>query len=222
MEEPKGRRMELLIWGASGHAKVVADIVRRAGAFEIAGYLDDLHPHPPHATFLGAPLYTSLMILAELRSRGVSNLILGFGNCAARLRLAPVARDHGFSLATAVHPCAIVAEEVRMGAGTVVAGGAVINPGTVLGENVIVNTGAVVDHDCVVEDGAHICPGTRLAGDVKVGRGAWVGIGATVIEKVRIGTGAFVGAGAVVIRDVPDNVVVAGVPARILREASSP
>jgi acetyltransferase EpsM len=212
------RRMKLLIWGASGHAKVVADIVRRAGIFDIVGYLDDIQPHPPEARFLGAPLYTSVTALAALRSQGVSRLILGIGKCSARLRLASVAREHGFALATAVHPCAVVAEEVRMGAGTVVAGGAVINPGTVLGENVIVNTGAVVDHDCVVEDGAHICPGTRLAGDVKVGRGAWVGIGATVIEKVRIGAGAFVGAGAVVIRDVPENVVVAGVPARVIRE----
>lgn len=212
--------MKLLIWGASGHAKVVADIVRRAGVFEVVGYLDDVHPHPPEAMFLGAPLYASVTALADLRSRGVDNVILGIGNCAARLRLAPVAREHGFALATAVHPCTVVAEDVRMGAGTVVAGGAVINPGTILGENVIVNTGAVVDHDCVVGDGAHICPGTRLAGDVKVGRGAWVGIGATVIEKVRIGAGAFIGAGAVVIRDVPDNVVVAGVPARLLNEES--
>jgi acetyltransferase EpsM len=209
--------MKLLIWGASGHAKVVADIVRRAGVFEVAGYLDDINPHPPDATFLGAPLYTSVTALAAVRSMGVDHLILGIGNCEERLRLAPVAREHGFSLATAVHPCAVVAEDVRMGAGTVVMGGAVINPGAVLGENVIVNTGAVVDHDCIVEDGAHICPGTRLAGDVTVGRGAWIGIGATVIEKVRIGAGALVGGGAVVIRDVPENARVAGVPARILK-----
>ena len=214
--------MKLLIWGASGHAKVVADIVRRAGAFEIVGYLDDTRPAPPDATFLGAPLYSSRAALADLRGQGVSHLILGIGNCAARLRLAPWARERGFSLATAIHPFAVVAEGVRIGDGTVAAGGAVINPGTVLGENVIVNTGAVVDHDCVVEDGAHICPGSRLAGDVTVGRGAWVGIGATVIEKVRIGAGAIVGAGAVVIRDVPENVVVAGVPARILREEPKP
>jgi len=208
--------MKLLIWGASGHAKVVADIVRRAGAFEVAGYLDDVNPYPPAATFLGAPLYTSVSSLATLRSQGVHHLILGVGNCEARLRLAAVGKGHGFSLATAVHPGSVVAEDVAMGAGTVVMAGAVVNPGTVLGENVVVNTGAVVDHDCVVEEGAHICPGARLAGDVTVGRGAWVGIGATVIEKVRIGAGAFVGAGAVVIRDVPANARVAGVPARTL------
>lgn len=212
----------MLVWGASGHAKVIADIVRLAGALEIVGYLDDVNPHPPGAMFLGAPLYTRVGDLAILRSRGVGCLIVGFGDCAARLRLASVAREYGFSLATAVHPRAVVAEDVRIGAGTVVAGGAVVNPGTVLGENVIVNTGSVVDHDCIVEDGAHICPGTRLAGDVTVGRGAWVGIGATVIEKIRIGAGAFVGAGAVVVRDVPEKVVVAGVPARILREEPKP
>ena len=214
--------MKLLVWGASGHAKVIADIIRLAGTLEVVGYLDDVNPHPPGATFLGAPIYTHVGDLTDLRSRGLGLLIVGIGNCAARLRLASVAREHGFSLATAVHPRAVVAEDVRIGAGTVVAGGAIINPGAVLGENVIVNTGAVVDHDCVVEDGAHICPGARLAGDVAVGRGAWVGIGATVIEKVRIGAGAFVGAGAVVVRDVPEKVVVAGVPARTLREEPKP
>jgi UDP-N-acetylbacillosamine N-acetyltransferase len=208
--------MKLLIWGASGHAKVVADIVRRAGAYEVVGYLDDVTPHPPESTFLGAPLYTSVASLAVLRSQGVRHLILGIGSCEARLRLASVGKGHGFSLATAVHPRSVVAEDVAMGAGTVVMGGAVVNPGTVLGENVVVNTGAVVDHDCIVEDGVHICPGARLAGDVTVGRGAWVGIGATVIEKIRIGAGAFVGAGAVVIRDVPADARVAGVPARRL------
>jgi len=214
--------LKLLIWGASGHAKVVADIVRLAGRFEVAGFFDDVNPHPPGASFLDAPLYGGIGDLRSLRSRGVDRLIVAVGDCAARLRLAAAAREQGFVLTTAVHPGAVVAGDVRIGAGTVVAGGAVVNPGTVLGENVIVNTGAVVDHDCVVEDGAHICPGARLAGDVTVGRGAWVGIGATVIEKVRIGPGAFVGAGAVVIRDVPDRVRVAGVPARTIRKGVQP
>jgi len=210
--------LKLLIWGASGHAKVVADIVRLAGQYEVAGFYDDVNPRPPAASFLGAPLFGRIRDLKALRSRGVDHLIVAVGDCAARLRLAAAAREQGFVLATAIHPGTVLAGDVRIGNGTVVAGGAVVNPGTVLGENVIVNTGAVVDHDCVLEDGAHVCPGARLAGDVTVGRGAWVGIGATVIEKVRIGPGAFVGAGAVVIRDVPDRDRVAGGPARTIRK----
>lgn len=211
-------REKLLVWGASGHASVVADIVRLEGKYEIVGFLDDGNPQRAGETFCGAPVVGGQEKLDDLFRAGVRNLIMGFGNCGARLHLSELALSKGFSIATAVHPSAIVASDVRIGCGTVVAAGAVVNPGTEIGRNVIVNTRASIDHDCAIEDGVHICPGACLAGSVRVGRAAWVGIGATVTARINIGASAVVGAGAVVVRDIPERVIAYGMPARAVRK----
>lgn len=210
---------KLVIWGTSGHASVVADIIRLQGDYEIVGFIDDVNPERAGSKFGGADVLGGQEKLEHLRREGIGHLIFGFGNCEARLKLAELARERGFRLATAVHPSAVVAADAVIGTGTVVAAGAVINPGAAIGENVIINTCASVDHDSRVEDGAHICPGVRLAGNVVVGRAAWVGIGATVADRTRIGSEAIIGAGAVVVEDIPNGVVARGLPARVIRKA---
>lgn len=212
---------KLAIWGASGHASVVADIVRLRSEYELVGFLDDANPERAGSGFCGATILGGRERLDDLLSEGIETIILGFGDCEARLRLAELTRKRGFNLATAVHPRAVVADDTEIGAGTVVAAGAVVNPGARIGENVIVNTCASVDHHCLVGNGAHVCPGARLAGGVVVGRAAWVGVGATVVDRVRVGSGATVGAGAVVLDDVPEGVVAYGVPARVIRKDTS-
>ena len=208
---------KLVIWGASGHAKVVADIVRLQRHHEIVGFLDDHDAAAAGREFCGARVLGGRDVLPGLRKQGVSHLLFGFGDGKARLEHTEHVRELGFTLATAVHPRAIVAGDVTVGPGSIVAAGAVVGPGSTLGENVIVNTLAGVDHDCVVRDGAHVCPGARLGGWVDVGEGAWIGIGATVRDRARIGRGTLIGAGAVVLHDVPERVVAYGVPAQIIR-----
>lgn len=209
---------KLVIWGASGHALVVAEAARSRGEYELVGFLDDVRPGRAGEEFCGARVLGGREQLGALSGAGVGHLIFGFGDCRARLGLAGLARAEGFRLATIVHPRAFVAAGASVGAGSFLAAGALVNAAARIGENVIVNTGASVDHECVVEDGAHICPGVRLAGRVFVGRGAWVGIGATVVDGVRVGAGALVGAGAVVLADVPAGSVAYGVPARVIRK----
>ncbi len=211
-------KKKLVIWGTSGHASVVTDIIRLRGDYEIVGFIDDVNPERAGSKFGGADVLGGREKLEYLRREGVEHLIFGFGDCETRLKLARLVREKGFWLATAIHPSAVVAADVVIGPGTVVAAGAVINPGATIGENVIVNTCASVDHDCRVEDGAHVCPGVRLAGNVVVGRAAWVGIGATVVDGARIGSGAIIGAGAIVVDDIPDGVVARGIPARVKRK----
>jgi UDP-N-acetylbacillosamine N-acetyltransferase len=212
-------RTKLAIWGAGGHALVVADIIRLNGDYEIVGFLDDLNPERLDTELYGATILGGQERLDSLRSEGVRHLIFGFGNGAARLRLSAFVRAKGFSLATAIHPRAIVATDALIGAGTVVTAGAVINPGSEIGENAIVNTSASVGHECFVDDGAHVGPGARLAGRVVVGRAAWIGVGAIAIEGVRIGANSLVGAGGVVVNDIPEGVVAYGNPARVVSKA---
>ncbi len=208
---------KIVVWGASGHAKVVADIIRLNARYEIAGFLDSVDPQRQGESFSDGRILGGLEQLRPLRERGVEWLIFGFGNCEGRLKLSDVAKSMGFRLATAIHPSAVVAGDATLCPGAVVAAGAVINSCSLIGENTIINTCSSVDHDCSIGDGAHICPGAHLAGQVTVGRGTWVGIGATVIDHVKIGSGSLIGAGAVVVNDIPDRVIAYGNPARIKR-----
>lgn len=211
-------RDEIVIWGAGGHAAVVADLVRRTNCFQIAGFIDDVNPGRKGGDFCGARILGGRSQLAKLNRAGVKYLLVAFGDNAARLKCAAAVKGLGFTLATVISPSADVAAGTEVGLGTVIASGVVISPGVRLGANVIINTSASVDHHCVIADGAHICPGVRLAGGVSVGRGAWVGIGATVIDGIKIGAGAMIGAGAVVVRDIPEKAMAYGVPARVVRK----
>jgi acetyltransferase EpsM len=180
--------------------------------------LDDVDPARRGQGFCGAKILGGREQLPLLLRRGMREMIIGFGDCR-RLEAAIEAEKHGFHFVSAVYPHSIVAGDVELGEGSLVAAGAVINPAARLGRHVIINTSASVDHECVVADGAHICPGAHLAARVSVGRCAWVGIGAVVKERVRIGDGAVVGAGAVVLRDIPGGMVAYGVPARPVHPA---
>lgn len=207
----------LVIWGASGHALVVADIIRQMGNYEIAGFLDNVNLDRHNTPLCGSRILGGIEQLDPLLQSGLAHLIVGIGDCRARVQAAALARRNGFTLATAIHPRATIAADALIGEGTVVAAGAVVNPGARIGANVIVNTSAGIDHQCAIADGAHIGPGAHLGGRVTVGEGTWVGIGAVLRDKITIGRGSIIGAGAVVLKDIPPGVVAYGVPARVIR-----
>jgi len=212
-------KQQLVIWRAAGHALTVADIVRLEGKYDLVGFLDDVASQRCGEAFCGSTILGGREQLRELRERSVHHILLGFGDCYARLELADWVRRQGFQLATAIHPRSVVASDVQIGPGTVIAAGAVINAASRIGENVIINTCASVDHECLVEDGCHIAPGVHLGGRVTVGKGSWIGIGVTVKDRVRIGAGSIIGVGAVVLHEIPDNVVAYGIPAKVVRKA---
>lgn len=214
-------KFKVIIWGASGHALVTADIIRRSTNFEICGFLDDVNQELHGTEFCGSLILGGKEQLDNLRAKNIKNLIVAIGNCQVRQELAELAKTKGFQLITAIHPQAIVAQNAIIGLGSVVAAGAIINPGAKINANVIINTSASVDHECMIEDAVHIGPGVRLGGLVNVKQGAWIGIGATVADRVTIGACSIVGAGAVVLRDVPEGVVVYGVPAKVIRRVES-
>jgi UDP-N-acetylbacillosamine N-acetyltransferase len=205
------------IWGAGGHSKVVAEILRLNGC-DVVGFLDGLNAGRKRTRFYGASVLGGEEVLSDLLDSGVTHAIVGFGNNRKRLELSEMLERRGFRMMSAIHPNAVCAADVSIGAGTVVCSGAVIGPSTFVGRNVIINTQASLDHDCVVRDGAHVGPGAIVTGQVQIEECAWIGAGAVISDHRCIGADAIVGAGAVVVKDVPEAVVVVGVPAQILRK----
>ena len=194
------------LYGASGHAKVIIDILLN-GNVAIEAVVDD---NPKIPVILGYPVVkTSDFDLEKLK-----RTIISIGNNKVRKKLSASLQT---SFATAIHPSVVVSPFATIGEGSVLMANVVVNPDAVIGKHCIINTAAVLEHDCQIGDFAHISPGVSLAGNVKVGVGAHVGIGATVIQGITIGKWSVVGAGTVVIKDVPDYAVVVGNPGRVIR-----
>jgi sugar O-acyltransferase (sialic acid O-acetyltransferase NeuD family) len=211
-------RERVFVFGASGHAKVVIDIIEKQGLYEIACLVDD-DPALKGRHVSGYEVAGGKDELLALRSRlSAGKGIVAIGSNPARFRVATWLADNGFGLITAVHPSAQLSRGVPVGMGTVIMAGVVVNADAVVGENVIVNTGATVDHDCIIGNGAHIAPGVTLCGTVHIGSGTFVGAGATIIPNSTVGCNVMVAAGATVVRDAPDNVQLVGTPARIVKK----
>jgi sugar O-acyltransferase (sialic acid O-acetyltransferase NeuD family) len=206
---------EAIIYGAGGHAKVIVDIIHRSRKYEIVGLFDD-DPAKQGQTLVGEQIIGTFAELPRF-CNGDTGLIIGIGDNRGRYGVWRKLRALQVTYARAIHPSAVMGEEVVVGEGTVVMAGAVINCCTSVGAHSIVNTRSSVGHDCEVGDFAHIAPGVVLCGGVHVGNGALVGTGAIVLPCTTIGQEAVIGSGAVVARDVPDAECVVGVPAKPLK-----
>lgn len=203
---------KLVIIGASGHGKVVADIARNNGYTEIV-FLDD---NQELTQCGGYPVAGKTRDFKEYDC----DIIVAIGNAKIRGEFQKQIRQE--QLPVLIHPNAYVAENVKIGKGTVVAAGVIINPGAEIGEGCIINTGSSVDHDCVISDYVHISVGAHVAGTVKIGDRTWIGAGATVSNNLNICGDCMVGAGAVVIRDIREPGTYIGVPAKEKKNTAPP
>ncbi|MED3998182.1 acetyltransferase [Peribacillus frigoritolerans] len=199
---------KLLIIGASGHGKVVADIALKMNKWVSIAFLDD-----------DASIKSSMGIEVIGKSAEAFtniqdyDIFVGIGNNSTREKIQKKLEAKGASIPSLIHPSAVIGEQVELESGTVVMAGVVINCCTKIGKGCIINTGATVDHDNIIEDFVHISPGAHLAGTVKVERGSWLGIGSVVSNNVYITSRCKVGAGAVVLRDITETGTYVGVPA---------
>ncbi|MEH6889057.1 acetyltransferase [Bacillus sp. JJ864] len=200
---------KLLIIGASGHGKVVADIALKMNKWQGIAFLDD-----------DENVKLSMGIEVIGKSADASKHIedydffVGIGNNVIREKIQEKLEAEDASIATLIHPSAVIGEQVELASGTVVMAGAVINCCTKIGKGCIINTASTIDHDNVIEDYAHVSPGVHLAGTVKVGRGTWLGIGSVVSNNINITSDCKIGAGAAVVKDITESGIYVGVPAR--------
>lgn len=194
----------LIIIGASGHGKVVADIAELNGYKDIV-FLDDDETLKECA---GYP------VIGKSTEAPEGDVFVAVGNATIRKRLTRLYKKR--KLPVLIHPSSVIANDVTIGAGSVVMAGTVINPGTIIGKGCIINTSSSVDHDCVIGDYTHISVGAHLCGTVHVGEGTWIGAGATISNNVNICEGCTIGAGAVAVKDISSSGIYVGVPAKIM------
>jgi sugar O-acyltransferase (sialic acid O-acetyltransferase NeuD family) len=201
----------LLIWGAGGHGKVAADTALAMGSYSRIAFVDD-DPKMYGASVLGFDVIGGMDAIPA-----GAEVFIAVGDNLHRAQVAARLEALGVRLATLRHPSATISSFASVGEGTLIMPRAVINAGAILGGNCVLNSGAIVEHDCVIDNFVHLSPAACTGGNVHIGEAAHLGIGAIVLPGVSVGARAVVGAGCVVHRNLPENVVAVGVPARIIR-----
>ncbi|MES5891530.1 NeuD/PglB/VioB family sugar acetyltransferase [Bacillus cereus group sp. RP43] len=204
---------KLLIIGASGHGKVIADIALKMKKWKGIAFLDD---NESEKSSMGIEIIDKSASISKYVDD--YDFFVGIGNNVIREKVQRRLEAEGASIPVLIHPSAIIGEQVYLEEGTVVMAGAVINCCTKIGKGCIINTASTIDHDNIIEDYVHISPGAHLAGTVKVGSGTWLAIGSVVINNINITNECKIGAGAVVIRDIAEIGTYVGVPAKRIDE----
>ncbi|MGR8979427.1 MAG: NeuD/PglB/VioB family sugar acetyltransferase [Gammaproteobacteria bacterium] len=208
-----------VLWGSSGHAKVLADIIALRGGKVIALFDND-----PKAVSVipGVPLYIGMGGFLHWREVDCGDSLMGLAAIGGvrgkdRLHIQKCFRKHNVPVGTLVHPNASVCQSSFLGSGSQILAQSVVAADSYVGEACIINHGANVDHECVLGDGVHLAPAATLCGCVTLGDHVMIGAGAVILPRLQVGDNVIVGAGAVVTRDLPSGVVAVGNPARIVR-----
>ena len=197
---------KVMIIGASGHGKVIADIVHQSGD-KVLGFLDD---DPAKKAIHQIPVLGKIEDTQKYKDDYY--FIIGIGNNKIRKEIAE--SNPALNYYTAIHPTAVIGEGVRIGNGTAVMAGVVINADAEIKKHCIINTSAVIEHECVIGDYTHVSPQACLCGNVHVGEECHIGAGATVINNRTIDNNTVIGAESVVIKDINESGTYAGIPIR--------
>lgn len=198
---------QVLLYGASGHCKVISSILESQNRL-VHGIFDDnlINDNACSFNFLGA--YDSLY-------NPDMQIIISIGNNKIRKYLSTIVK-HKFAIG--IHSSVIIDKYVKIDEGAVLMQGAIVQRDVVIEKHCIINTNASIDHDCIISSYAHISPSATLCGNVKIGEGSHVGAGAIVIPNIKIGKWCVIGAGAVVTKNIPDYSLVVGVPGKIIKK----
>lgn len=205
-------KKKLLIIGASGHGKVVADIAIKMNTWQSIAFLDD---NKNVRKCLGLEVIgRSVDFVAYIDEW---NFFVAIGDNTIRKKVQEKIQLYGGELVTLIHPAALLGINVTIGRGTVVMAGTVINSDTQIGDGCIINTSSSLDHDNIISDYVHVSPGVRIAGSVNIGESSWVGIGGVVSNNLSICNNCNIGAGTVVLKDIKQRGTYVGIPARKIK-----
>jgi sugar O-acyltransferase (sialic acid O-acetyltransferase NeuD family) len=200
---------KIIIIGASGHGKVVADIAIKMNKWQSIAFLDD-----DESIKISMGLEVIGKTADAFKYKDEADFFVAIGSNATREKIQEKLIGEGLNVVNLIHPSVVIGTDVVIDIGTAVMAGVVINSSTRVGKGCIINTSSSLDHDNVIEDYVHISPGVSLAGTVNVGKGSWLGIGSVVSNNVNICSGCKVGAGAVVVKDITEPGTYVGVPVR--------
>jgi len=209
--------MSIYILGAGAMAREVLVYYKHLGkAKEVRGFIEEHSTRVGHKIH-GIPIFDS-SIVPKLPKDNV--IFIGAMGSPLRYRWISQLENEGYSFDTLIHPNSLIGDNVKIGMGSIIGPGVIITCDVNIGKHVIINIGSTINHDVQVGDFVTISPGVSIAGNVVIGNRSFIGIGAKIANKVNIGEGVFIGAGAVVTKDIPDNVLAVGVPAKPIRKLS--
>lgn len=199
----------MILYGASGHAKVIISCLQSNEAKVSAIFDDDLSKD----ALCQIPVIGAYSPDYEVDE----TIVIAIGYNHVRKRIASLVH-HRFG--KVVHASAIIDTSVEVGEGTVIFHGAILQADTQVGKHVIINTAATIDHDCVIEDFVHIAPRATLCGNIHVGEGTLIGAGTVVAPNLAIGKNCMIAAGSVITKNIPDFAIVRGNPGRVIKITS--
>ncbi len=217
--EGKPMKENIVIIGASGHARSVMDIILQNEEYYIAGCLSkdrakgELVEGMSDIEIIGGDDR-----LEELYVKGVRKAFVAIGDNKIRKKIMQKAGKIGFEFPAVISRHAVLSPSAVVSGGTCVMPGAILNVNVHVGQGCIINTNCSVDHDCIVEDYVHIAPGTAVSGTTVIGEGVFIGTNSAVIDGIHIGEWSRIGAGAAVVKDIPAKALACGVPAIVKKE----
>lgn len=207
----------LVIIGAGGHGRVVADCAQQIGAYKSIIFLDDCF----NSKQTSGNWEVVGLVEDYIHYIDHSDFIVAFGNNLFRAKISKKLQDAQANIISLIHPSAAVSSHTFIGKGVILCANSVINVGTHIADGCIINTGATVDHDCNIHSYVHVSPGVNIAGGVTIEQYSWLGIGSTIIECLTLAENTQIGAGAVVTTSTEASSLYLGVPAKLIRALST-
>lgn len=208
-----GKNQKIIFLGASYFAEEIADIVDDCGKYELTAFVESFESSEEQRKLLGYPVI-GLNSLSQLVS---SHHVIAAIGSTKRSEFIQIISDMGFQFATILHPTCRVSRVSSIGSGSILNVGVIVAAQTRIGQHVVINRASLIGHHTTIGDYVTISPGVNIAGRVSIGQATYIGMGAIILDGITIGSHSIIGAGAVVTKDVPSNVVVLGMPAKVVK-----